>query len=233
MFTPEQVAADPPGWPATLAGSGVLDLDQVTSGIRERSVWVVSGPPRAGRSMLGVQLARNLAAAGVPVRIVLGRDGAAEVVARFRAGSLGRSLSECRREPPAPDEPWLGWPLEFDPDRSRYEEGAWTAMPATGALFVDDLDLWPDAVLDFGPVARRWVDHPGRVVIVTVPSHVLRPDDPPTWQAWVRLADVIVEIGRDSDGAAPLRVLSHRHGPVATCHVAVDFERASLSSLDL
>jgi KaiC/GvpD/RAD55 family RecA-like ATPase len=94
VFTPEQVAADPPGWPATLAGSGVLDLDQVTSGIRERSVWVVSGPPRAGRSMLGVQLARNLAAAGVPVRILLGRDGAAEVVARFRAGSLGRSLSE-------------------------------------------------------------------------------------------------------------------------------------------
>ena len=232
VFTPVQVRAGPPVWPVTLAGTGISDLDRLTSGLREQSLWVVAGLPRSGRSMLLVQLVCRLAAAGVPVRFVLGRDGAAEVVARVRAGSLGRSLSQCRRDAPSGSEQWLGWPLHFDPDRSRHSTRDWDPPPG-GALLIDDLDLWDDPALEVAAAARTWANHPGRIVVVAVPSHVLQRDDPAAWQTWVRLADVIVEIGPDSDGAAPLRLLSHRAGPVGTVEVRIDFERATLSTADL
>lgn len=228
MFTPHEFATQPPPLPAMLASTGIVDLDNVTSGIRERSVWVVVGPPRAGRSTLALQMARHLAEAGVPVRYVLGRDAASEVVARLRAATQRRPLTHCRREQPTADESWVALPIKFDPDSRGYRTDGWEAVPRDGALVVDDVDRWAGTALEFAAVARLWAEHPGRAVVLTVPAHVLRREDAATWQEWVRIADVIVEVEPETDGVTLVRVLSHRAGPVAECEVQAEFEWASL-----
>lgn len=118
MFTLSDFAKAAKGPTQSLASTGLSELDAVTGGLKDRSVWVVSGRPRSGRSMLVLQFARLLAEAGHPVRFVLGRDDVGEVTARWRAATHGRALPACRATPLDVDDPVAAWPVEFDPDHT-------------------------------------------------------------------------------------------------------------------
>ena len=226
-------AENAPGRPPVLAPTGLSDLDLTWGGIRAGDVWVVTGPPHGGRSMLCIQLAASLAAAGVPVRFFLGRDPLHETVSRLRSHTLGRRLVHSRSTSPQPDESWTSWALDFVPVPALNHTDDWNLLPGKGdcSLVVDDLDLWQGDPADFLDLARSWVGGPGdRAVVLTVPQHVLRESEPASWQRWVRGADVIAAIHPDGTGASSVTVLSHRAGPMGTMPIHDDFEHARLAS---
>ena len=231
MFTCATYAAAPLQPSTMLAGTGVDDLDRVMGGLLDRSVVVITGQPRSGRSMLSIQFARLLSQAGSPVRYALGQDRALETMARLRAATEHRPLPECRTEVGGPTGPFVDLDIEFDPDPHLNGSTGASVFPSHGAFIVDDLDLRTASPLDLANEARHWVQHSGRLFVATVPVHVLDRDDPVAWQGWARSADVIVETELWSDGDARLRVLSNRRGPVSVVDVEARFHYAQFRSV--
>lgn len=224
-FNASDVLREPPRIPAILAQTGLADLDATVGGIRAGDVWLVLGPPRSGRSMLTLQLAARLASSGTPTRVVLGADSAHEVISRVRACSLDRSLSRCR-EDTAVDaaEAWTAWPMEFVPasETASPVRDAWRWLPTDrkAAVVLDDLDLIPRDPLRLVATIREWAAVAPRAALVSMPSSVTSPSDPTDWQAWVRLADVVLAIDPIQPGTALLRMLAHRRG--AICEMELD-----------
>ena len=231
-FTAQAYAADPLPRPQVVARTGIGDLDALLGGVRAGDVWVITGPPRCGRSMLAVQLACSLAAAGSPVRYFLGRDPIQETAARFSAHTRPARLRETRDAPPAQDEPWLAWALDFVPQPHLHHTNSWDILPGSGdcAVVVDDLDLWRGDPANFLELSRAQARQGNSAVILTIPESALRMDHAPTWQRWVRGADVILGLEPHPDGDLVLRVLSHRAGPTTELGVDAIFERVRIET---
>jgi hypothetical protein len=231
-FTAQAYAADPLPRPQVVARTGIEDLDVLLGGMRAGDVWVITGPPRSGRSMLAVQLACSLATAGAPVRYFLGRDPIQETVARFSAHTRPARLRETRDAPPAPDEPWLAWALDFVPQPHSHHTNSWDVLPGPDdcAVVVDDLDLWRGDPADFLELSRAQARQGNSAVILTIPESALRMDHAPTWQRWVRGADVILGLEPYADGDMVIKVLSHRAGPTTAIGVNAIFERVRVET---
>jgi hypothetical protein len=231
-FTAQAYAADPLPRPQVVARTGIEDLDALLGGIRAGDVWVITGPPRSGRSMLAVQLTCALAAAGSSVRYFLGGDSIQETVARFSAHTRSARLRETRDAPPTPDEPWAAWALDFVPRPHAHHTNSWDVLPGPGdcAVVVDDLDLWRGDPTDFLELGRAQARQGKSAVILTIPEHLLSRDNPATWQRWVRGADVIVELEPYPDGDMVIKVLSHRAGPTIAIGVYANFERVQIET---
>jgi hypothetical protein len=231
-FTAQAYATDPLPRPPVVARTGIEDLDALLGGVRAGDVWVITGPPRGGRSMLAVQFACSLAAAGSPVRYFLGRDPIQETVARFSAHTRPARLRETRDAPPTPDEPWVTWALDFVPQPHAHHTNSWDVLPGSGdcAVVVDDLDLWRGDPTDFLELSRAQAREGNSAVILTIPEPALRMDHAPTWQRWVRGADVILGLEPHPDGEMVIKVLSHRAGPTTELGVNAIFERVRLES---
>jgi hypothetical protein len=231
-FTAQAYAADPLPRPQVVARTGVEDLDCLLGGIRAGDVWVITGPPRSGRSMFAIQLTCALAAAGSPVRFFLGRDPIQETAARFSAHTRSAGLRGIRDTAPALDEPWTGWALDFVPPPHPYRTDDWDVLPGPGAcsVVVDDLDLWRGDPADFLELSQAQARKGDAAVIFTIPEHLLGRNNPATWQRWVRGADVIVELEPYPDDDMVIRVLSHRAGPTTELGVHAIFERVRIET---
>ncbi len=192
MFQIPDYLADPPPPPTRLTSTGVKDLDSVTGGVLTGSVWVVTGLPRHGRTMMVTQIARLAAVEGVHVRFVLGYDGASDTIARIQAASTRSSLQNARDEPtPPPDAEWATLPIEFDPDPDQSLNVVAQGWP------VGDRRSRPSGQpnrSDALTSLRAWAGSSGRAVVVSLPRHLVHTDDPQQWQEWTRAADVIVNV---------------------------------------
>ena len=227
-FTAQAYVRDPIARPVVLAPTGIDDLDHLPGGIGSGDVWVLAGAARSERSMLCVQLASALAAAGSSVRFFLGRDPIQETVARFSAHTRAGSLFDVRSTLPHLGEPWATWALDFVPRPESLRTEDWDVLPVGGpcCLVIDDLDLWGGEPAAFLPLARSYARREGCAVVITVPEYVLGQGDPATWQQWVRGSDVIMSVASQSDGYSTIQVLSHRAGPIATLDTYGHFEGA-------
>ena len=228
MFQIPEYLDDPPPPPTRLTSTGVKDLDALTGGVLTGSVWVVTGPPRQGRTMMVTQIARLAAVEGVRVRYVLGYDGASDTIARIQAASTRSSLQNARDEPTAsPDAEWATLPIEFDADP---DQGL-KSLPRDGLLVIDDLDLWVSEPIRELTSLRAWAGSSERAVVVSLPRHVVHTDDPQQWQEWTRAADVIVNVDLRHEVDLTLHVLHHRRGPVAVVPADAAYARATIRDL--
>lgn len=226
-FSAQAYAADPRLPAPVLASTGIDDLDHLLGGLRDGAVWVVTGPARSGRTALAIQLAAGLARSGSPVRFFLGRDPIQEIAARLTAHTERRRLTETRRTGPTGDEPWTRWAWDFVPQPKLQRTDDWEVLPTGGpcCLVIDDLDLWRGDPVDFLEIARSHARGRACAVILTLPEHCLRPQEPAAWQAWARGADVILAL-RPGEDAARIEIVTHRTGPCGTIEVYDHFERA-------
>jgi hypothetical protein len=128
---------------------------------------------------------------------------------------------------PTPREPWAGWALDFVPQPELLRTDDWEALPAGGpcCLVIDDLDLWRGEPATFLPLARAHARRAGCAVILSVPAHTLRQDDPATWHEWARGCDLILSLVPRPDDYLTIRFLSRRAGPIAEFDVDPKFER--------
>ena len=220
-FTVADVLREQPVSPEVLAATGIADLDDVVGGLRAGQVWLVSSPPRGGRSMLSIQLAAALAGAGVPTRYFMGTDTAHEVTSRFLSHTERVSLTRARATATSPEHEWTTWSLDFVPGTEAQRMDEWSGLPVIGkcAVVIDDLDLWQHGAARIADALHLWASSQRRVAVVTVPEYVLSLDDPPRWQEWVRVADVVLHVALDPEGTDTLMLLSHRCGPIARIDV--------------
>lgn len=103
--------------------SGFLDLDRLTSGFHPANLIVCAARPSMGKSALAINIAENVAAAGVPVAIFSLEMSRAEIVRRLIASRARVSGEALLRGPIHPLE-WerveaavenvAGWPIYVD-----------------------------------------------------------------------------------------------------------------------
>ena len=236
--------AVPGGWGGTRYSTGLLELDERLGGVAVGEVWVVTGAPGQGRSMLLTQLARRLACDhGVPTWLSSNRDPAVVVSGRLHAAMARVPLNHLADDRVKEDDR-----VRLDDARAQLAEAPLTVVVGSRAAdrMIDDLG-WrrrrdPAAVLIDDPDWRtRWELHRAReladlgaAVVVSLPrSRVL---DGPAYRSDLlqdaSLADVVVEVRHfdltasevdpryDQPGYAALAVLRNRRGPVGTALVA-------------
>lgn len=200
--------------------TGLPTLDRVVGGFRRGQLWVITGSPRTGKSLLAIQFAHTLAVQhDFAVNFAQSkRDSGALTRARLVALSVGRQVTD----PPdheMPDE----WPLTQDREnlawlcaaRLEISEGG-LGLPndaATGlreSIVIDD----PGPVQAGGGVSEafREVADSGRIVIVTATrSHCFEEISNPILgdrgerlsEGWASVADVIVEVVPDPESGYP------------------------------
>lgn len=194
---------------------------------------MITGAPRSGRTTLAVQLARLIATSGAPVQLRLGWDDPSYVAAMVRAGRFGTDLGRTWLGEPtlAPTEPALDLPIDLQLHQPACDMvGALRALPAEGAVAIDDVDLHVIGdPLDFVWHLSSWArdrEH-RRLAVVSMPSHVLGVDSE-RWQAWTRLAAAVVETApRDLGGSeSELRILSNQRGPASRIKAEARFGAA-------
>jgi replicative DNA helicase len=232
------------GWGGPRYSIGLRELDGRLGGLASGELWVLTGAPGQGRSMLLTQLARRLACDhGVPTWLASNRDPAVVVSGRMHAAVARVPLNHVADE------------RLTDVDRGRLDTA--TRRLATAPLHVRDGRFAVDYITDLllaGPAAepaavllddpawpsgwhlrraRQLADH-GAIVVVTLPrTEVL---DGPAYrcdlQPEMSLADVVVEVRHSNlapadvepvlgqPGYAALAVLRNRRGPVGTAVVA-------------
>lgn len=195
--------------PGTAVATGLRSFDAATGGgMWPGTLWVVTGQPGAGRSILAAQLARTAATEGHHTRLVLGREDELSVVHlllaaharvplhRLRSGQLHPAdperLAEASRE--------LGeLPLLIDavtPGADRPSPEQVLTGPPPRLLVIDDVDLW--AASDVLSVLRRLralARHARTSVVVTAPETVVARDGSVD-HTWSRYADYVLRLSR-------------------------------------
>jgi replicative DNA helicase len=248
--TPVDAATLPPppvvpgGWGAPRYSTGLRELDDRLGGLAARELWVLTGAPGQGRSMLVTQLARRLACDhGVPTWLSSNRDPAVVVSGRIHAALARVPLNHLaddrltdldRSRLTTANEQLTAAPLHvldghFAAD---YLTDDLESRPAEGpvAALLDD-PAWPSGW--HLENARRLADR-GVIVVVTLPRE--RVLDGPAFRCDLHpemtQADVVVEVRHtnlaaadvepslDQPGYAALAVLRNRRGPVGTAVVA-------------
>lgn len=203
--------------------SGVADLDNLTQGVRPGRVWVLTGAPRQGRTMLAAQFARRAAEGGRATTLLAGADDLTYVGALIAAAATRRSLFDAlhnwrRFEAAREGAGHLDRIRELSIELTTRRHGTLDeALPRGRHDFVviDDADLWGSCALAVVQRVCLWAGA-DRAAVVTVPRSLVGPERE-DWQEWVRLATVVIqiELGTGDDlGAWHLDVMSNRRGPV-------------------
>ncbi len=227
---------DSPSEPVQAWPTGLAPLDELTGGFHRGRLWVITGAPGSGKSLLMTQLVHTLAVRhGVATEYVCSRHDHPDLT-RSRLLSLA-----VHRAPRLPD---LVVPLDDLSELAR------TALDALRASTLD-VDLgggftvphWPDAdvgrrclavddpefkrppVLDrTGRDELRRCADAGAVVLVTVPRSLCleaAPSGDRLREEWSSTADLVLEIVTSETGEGLLRVLQNRHGPTRDLPVTV------------
>lgn len=195
--------------PGTAVATGLRSLDAATGGgMWPGSLWVVTGQPAAGRSILAAQLARTAATDGHRTRLVQGREDELSVVQillasharvplhRLRSGQLHpedpERLTEATRE--LGELPLLLDAVTPSADRASPEQVLTERPPRL--LVIDDVDLWaaPD-VLSVLRRLRALARHARTSVVVTAPAALVAPAGSVD-HAWSRYADCVLRLSR-------------------------------------
>ena len=230
--------------------TGLSGLDRDNGGMQPGKLWVITGTPGVGKTILALQLARAAATrAGVSTKVLTARDdiglvaawllaAEAEVLAHhLLSGKLNArdlsSLESARQRLlqsgltlwTPQDSSWQGDNAQTTPELSVMMRGGSTP----GRVFViDDVDVLITESLDaFLPKARQWARGAGFTLILTVPHEQLLVAGQPT-PAARRFVDVLIQIRRESqfveesphEGEADLVVLRQRQGPTFKLPVA-------------
>ena len=225
--------------PEPLVRSGLRRLDQ-NQLLLPGHLWVVMSSPRQGRTMFSLMMAANAATARVPTRFIAGLDETDEILARLIA-QCGRVPLHRVRDLDSDDATEAAdtirmlqtLPFEYFTQTQLPIDRA-TALLAAGALLVvDDLDLCTAEPLAAAQVLKDWARSTGGGVIITMPNAGLGPGSP-DWQAWVRCADLSIDlelgIGKRA-GILDLRILHSRHQGFGEIEVAAFYPKAQIIDL--
>lgn len=235
----------PGGWETHRYTTGLAELDRLVGGLAAGELWVVTGAPGQGRSMLLTQLARRMACDhGLPTCLSSNRDPAVMVsgrlhsaIARVPLGHLADDqLTPVDRDRlEAAGDQLAAAPLRLVEGRLAADRvvDELLARPRKGqvaAAFLDDPDWPPGWALQ---TARELADR-GVVVVVTLARP--RVLDGPAFRCDLHpemtLTDVVVEVRHtnlaaadvepslDQPGYAAFAVLRNRRGPMGTAVVA-------------
>lgn len=220
-----------------LAGTGSADLDSLTGGIRGGQLWVITGAPGAGKTTLACQIAAH-AVDGATVGFLAGIEGIG-VAVQVEACATGLSAWEVRSGSAGERAGRMGsdttgssQDIRFG-DRESTTLGEVLSLPEPKLIVVDDIDLWLLDQLTATQLVKTRCLQAGSAAVVTAPEHTVGPRAP-QWQAWVRVAHVIVSVEPDSmerPGIAVLNVLHHRSGPKARIEVVYEPWRGRLGDL--
>lgn len=236
----------PGGWGAPRYSTGLRELDDRLGGLAAGELWVLTGAPGQGRSVLLTQLARRLACDhGVPTWLSSNRDPGVVVSGRMHAALARVPLNHLaddrladgdRSRLATATEQLTAAPLHVRDGRfaADYLTDDLLSRPVEGpvAALLDD-PAWPSGWhLDS---ARRLADL-GVIVVVTLPRE--RVLDGPAYRCdlhpEIALADIVVEVRHDNlaaadvdpvldqPGYAALAILRNRRGPVGT--TVVEFQ---------
>lgn len=218
--------------------TGFRDLDSLTGGLHPGQLWAITGVSGSGKSVLALDLARNLAIKhGRTVDLVLTREAAPDAVQRLLSAE-GRVGLHNMRTGSMSDDDWARLARrmgEVAQSELRIGELAQSlavmAKPSVGAqvLVLDSVDpSWLNSPFALEGM-RRNVLHKGvaAVVVVAEPARDQRRD---VEERLFQEADVVVRIYREDQehpdspraGEADLVVRRHRFGPVST--VTVSFQ---------
>lgn len=224
------------------APTGFQRLDDVTGGLRSGRIWIVTGTPGQGRSVLLTQWAGALAVKqGWRARLVAPREDARMCGARLLASlarvpmqhTLRGRLSDSDLDRIENYRQRLGdAPLQVRCNSAHggIDDPWWLGSSgddSPSAVIIDDVHLLPEAREFFAIWAKR-----GALVVVSLPRHCLlqgRRREADLDPLWAAVADVIVEVrhnglkqyapGWNRVGEADLSMLKHRHGPLLDCHL--------------
>jgi hypothetical protein len=223
-----------------LLTTGLSDLDLLLGGIHHGAVWLVTSPPRHGRSSWAAQLAARAAAEDVQTTVLVGVDGVSATAVKVIAAGTRISQLELSRGRPvmsARDVRLLtrvrGWPLELLSSADTSLARAMAASAPRSLLVVDDLDRWCEDGLDAAEKLKDWALTSGGAAVLTLPCGHATPDSP-EWQRWVRVVDVLVDIRKatgDRDGLADLALMHNRRGPTMACEVSAMYFRSQFLDL--
>ena len=230
-------------WPGDDSiSTGLCALDELTGGFCPGQVWIVTGAPGQGRSMLLSQWAMMMAVEhGWRTRLVCPREDphtlATRMIANLGRVALGRLATgrldeeefarteEARRN--LKD-------AQFDVasmGEAKRMDGLDALEPPQGMTFtvIDDADL-----VDADPSAVAAMAAGGGTIVLSLPRDHLVIDQPAQGDldpAWARVADVVVDVrtrnfsgdpGGSRDGEAELTTLKHRRGPTGTARIAFE-----------
>lgn len=220
---------------------GLTDLDDLTGGLRAGEVWLITGPPRHGRTLLAVQMAAAAAASGRDTRVLMGVDSEAMYAGRVVATTLRVGLHHAVREWPPPGlrdpadaDRVLDLPLELLARSDVSLETALDSAPSRSVVIVDDLDRWTGDPLDAAETVKAWALGSGGSAVLTLPRGWWDADSP-AWQAWVRAVDVVLDItmGLDAEaGYAFVRVMHNRRGSMMLGSFHGAYVHSRLEDLD-
>lgn len=219
----EQPAGRPEAW-----STGFPSLDSLVGGFRRGQLWVITGAPSTGKSLLLTQLVHTLAV-----------EHAFTVeyhCARVDDPALTRSRLLSLAVKRAAELPELAVPLDDLPEQRQaalealkslqlniYTGGgfavpSWTdARTSRRCLAVDDPEGKRGPVLDQSALADlRTLVCNGAIGLVTVPrSHCIHPQEleGSLREEWSSVADFIVEISENDVGSSVLHLRQNRRGP--------------------
>lgn len=238
----------PRSWP-----TGLRAVDEVTGGFRDGDLWVVTGEPRAGKSMLLTQLVHTLAVThGHDVHYAPSTYDPIELT-RNRLFSLATG-QPC----PGPGERLSLENLSMVEAHGRealeaaqleIDHGGGFSLPRRRRDDLPQVLAVDDPLGKHHPIPTDVIDAlvhgvgTGLGVLAAVPlSHVTeeRPPDTSPLRAcqgtrlreeWSAAASVIIEVVPAGPGDAVLRILQNRRGPTDCARVAVYAHRARFLEL--
>lgn len=238
------VLSQSPSLPARGMGTGFDRLDELTGGFHAGRVWLVTGAPGQGRSMLLAQWAGQFAATyGWATWLFAPRESEAATVGRLLASLGGLPLNHL----------WDGRYELLDEERllatkdrlagsqlwmrtgERPHVPVLVDAPVPRAVIFDDGDLIGGLTTE---AASKLADD-GACVIVSLPR-LLLVEGPGRWSdldpLWARVADAIVEVrwnGLPDErlGEAELWLLKNRRGPLTVVSVAFQGHHARFVDL--
>lgn len=218
----EEPPVRPEVWP-----TGFSTLDAMRGGLARGELWVITGPPACGKTVLLTQLAYSLA---VEHEFLVEYHGS---VRDARALTRSRFLSLAVRRAPTlpshevsidglPDQRVAALEALKSAQLDIYLGGGFRIPPwddarsAQQCLVVDDADGGRAPSLNrHARAGLRGLADRGAIVLVTVPrSHCFTPNRSDSLrEEWSAVADVIIDISSNDAGSSTLHLRQNRGGP--------------------
>lgn len=219
MIGIERLLATPTDPARVLADTGLDRIDEVTGGLRRGHLWIVTGAPGEGTSLLVMQIALRVAATGCPTALLAPRQHQHDLKRRIVAHITRSPVDGPAREGTDVD------PRRVDALPLRVAAGRHLRV---GSVDLDDGEVVAidDADLVAAPGEVREMVERGHTVVLGLPFDEVV-SEAGLRLPWARLADVIAQVETNTwawvrpAGESRVRLLKHRWGPL--CEQPVHF----------